>query len=135
MLVIHGMGGLGKTTVAKAVYNKIYGLFKFDGFISNIREESLASKELIRLQSQLVLEISQVPIIISNARERTAMLRRILPDNRVLIVLDDVDNVEQVRALVGQRTWFHPGSRAVTTTRIERVLALHGWDRHQTYAK
>jgi hypothetical protein len=42
---------------------------------------------------------------------------------KVLIVLDDVKDAEQLEALVGKVDWFGPGSRIIITTRDKQVLA------------
>ncbi|XP_031476714.1 disease resistance protein RUN1-like [Nymphaea colorata] len=135
MVGIHGMGGLGKTTVAKAVYNKISRLFDFHSFVSDIRKKCLVPDGLVKLQSQLMRHIFKESITISNTSEGIRMLQRILQNNSILIVLDDVDRVEQVEALAGKQEWFHPGSRVIITTRDEGLLnALDGWEQsHENY--
>ena len=42
---------------------------------------------------------------------------------KVLIVLDDVDNLEQLEYLVGNHDWFGSGSRIIITSR-ERISLL-----------
>ncbi|KAJ9552226.1 hypothetical protein OSB04_016271 [Centaurea solstitialis] len=39
--------------------------------------------------------------------------------------IDDVDNIEQLRALAGDRSWFKKGSVIIITTRDEQVLRSH----------
>ncbi|PKI69272.1 hypothetical protein CRG98_010345 [Punica granatum] len=39
-LGFYGMGGVGKTTLAKALFNKLVGHFRLRSFVSNIRESS-----------------------------------------------------------------------------------------------
>ena len=41
---------------------------------------------------------------------------------RVLVVLDDVDDLDQVNALLGMRDWLHPGSKIMITTRHVQLL-------------
>ena len=41
ILGFYGMGGVGKTTLAKALYNRVVGHFEHRCFISNVREISL----------------------------------------------------------------------------------------------
>ncbi|KAK9205176.1 hypothetical protein WN943_015443 [Citrus x changshan-huyou] len=48
-----------------------------------------------------------------------------LRQKKVLLVIDDVANVEQLQRLVGKRDWFGPGSRIIITTRDEHLLKLH----------
>ena len=44
---------------------------------------------------------------------------------KVLLVLDDVDHVEQLKKLVGEHDWFGLGSWIIITTRDERVFVKH----------
>ena len=50
------MGGLGKTTLARAVYDRFSNYFEGFSFIANIREVS-EKGDLISLQQQLLEDI------------------------------------------------------------------------------
>lgn len=45
---------------------------------------------------------------------------------KVLLVLDDVDQLDQLESLAGDCSWFGSGSRIITTTRDEHLLVAHG---------
>ncbi|GKB07624.1 TMV resistance protein N-like protein [Tanacetum coccineum] len=49
---------------------------------------------------------------------------------KVLVVLDDVDNLKQLEFLVGTHEWFGPSSRIIITTRDEHLLSYA----HEKYA-
>ena len=57
MVVIHGLSGIGKTTIAKAVYNRIANHFDRSSFLENVRETSETKDGIIKLQGQLLKEI------------------------------------------------------------------------------
>jgi hypothetical protein len=50
---------------------------------------------------------------------------------KVLLVLDDVNELNQLENLAGTQDWFGPGSRVLITTRDKHLLMTHGV--HKTY--
>lgn len=53
------------------------------------------------------------------------MVKERLGDKRVLIILDDVDNIRKLEALANETTWFGSGSRIVVTTENKELLQKH----------
>ncbi|XP_019087525.1 PREDICTED: disease resistance protein RML1B-like [Camelina sativa] len=49
-----------------------------------------------------------------------------LHNQRVLIVLDDVDDLEQLEVLAKESSWFGPGSRIIITLKDKSILKAHG---------
>ncbi|XP_049932436.1 disease resistance protein L6-like [Nymphaea colorata] len=114
---IHGIGGVGKTTLATAIYNRSRCLFTATSFIGNVREES-RSKGLVYLQKQLIQDIckGKDKVEINTPSQATQKIRDMVRLRSVLLVLDDVDDKKQLDALAGDISWFGPGSRIIITT-------------------
>ncbi|XP_023753510.1 disease resistance protein RPV1 [Lactuca sativa] len=127
MIRINGMGGGGKTTLARVVFDQISFQFKGKSFVENVREVSNASLfGLKSLQKQVLRDVlNDKGIRVSSVYDGKHMIKRMVHDKRVLVVLDDVDNVDQLEELVGDPNWFKPGSRIIITTRDEQVLVSH----------
>ncbi|MCI31174.1 TMV resistance protein N-like [Trifolium medium] len=70
---------------------------------------------------------------ILNVQEGISVMRKILYQKKVLLVLDDVDNMEQLQAIAGASDWFGLGSRVIITTRDNSLLAKHGVGFRKTY--
>ncbi|KAL2334991.1 hypothetical protein Fmac_016204 [Flemingia macrophylla] len=129
MVGIYGVGGVGKTTIAKAIYNLIADHFDGLCFLSNVRENS-TKHGLVHLQETLLFKtIGENGIKLGSVSEGIPIIKHRLHLKKVLLILDDVDSINQLRATVGETNWFGSGSRIIITTRDRHLLKCHGVER------
>ncbi|GLJ52807.1 hypothetical protein SUGI_1124920 [Cryptomeria japonica] len=119
---IWGMGGSGKTTLAKKLYNERSLSMERSSFIFDIRE---AKEKLQTKQTQLLKGLG-VDKAIDNVEEGKAILEKHLKPFKVLIVMDDVDHVDQLDALLPAKGNLRNGSLIIVTTREHQVLTSWG---------
>ncbi|XP_062026307.1 disease resistance protein RUN1-like [Rosa rugosa] len=123
MVGIWGMGGIGKTSVAKAIYNKFYRSFEGTSFLANVGETAKQSNGKIILQETLLSDILRpTEIEVGNPDRGIIVIKERLRKRKVLVIVDDVDDVDQLTALAIRHDSFGPGSRIVITTRDQHLL-------------
>ncbi|XP_030925032.1 protein SUPPRESSOR OF npr1-1, CONSTITUTIVE 1-like [Quercus lobata] len=123
MVGIHGLGGIGKTTIAKAVYNRIFKHFDGSCFLENVRESSETNNDMIQLQEKLLFNILRgKDLKVLSVAHGTNMIVEMLLRKRILVILDDVDKTKQIENLFGNYDWFASGSRVLITTRDKHLL-------------
>ncbi|XP_060176907.1 disease resistance protein RPV1-like isoform X2 [Lycium barbarum] len=120
---IHGMGGIGKTTLAKALFNQVLQHFEASCFLENVKIEASESQNgLVHLQEELLEKVLRKKIKVYSVDEGITLIKERLWQKKVFIVLDDLDDQCQLNALLGERDWLRPGSRVIITTRDKHLL-------------
>nr|WIL59992.1 nodulation protein [Melilotus officinalis] len=122
------MTWIGKSTIAKAIYNHISPYFEDACFLNPIMI-AWGDEGQIYLQEQLLSYIDDTTEIkIPTVESGRVTLKERLQHKRVLLILDDVSKLEQLQALCGNRDWFGPGSKIIITTTDRQLLKEHGVD-------
>ncbi|GKE48050.1 TMV resistance protein N-like protein, partial [Tanacetum coccineum] len=125
-LAICGMGGGGKTTLAQHVFNSNKHKFEFSSFLQDIGRDHRQPHDLLGLQKQLLTDIIRGKNIrISNVCEGTSKIEETLQTRKVLIILDDIVENDELAALLGKKG-VHTQSKIIITTRRLDIYAWFG---------
>ncbi|KAG7533024.1 Toll/interleukin-1 receptor homology (TIR) domain, partial [Arabidopsis thaliana x Arabidopsis arenosa] len=127
MIGIWGPSGIGKTTIARVVYNKLSNSFQLSVFMESIEakytrpcSDDYSAK--LQLQQQFMSQITnQSDMKISHL----GVVQDRLKDKKVLVVLDGVDQSMQLDAMAKETWWFGPGSRIIITTQDRKIFREH----------
>lgn len=117
---IWGMGGMGKTTIARLVLVKNFAQYDNVCFMEKVNEES-EKLGITHVRTKMFSELLKREITASNV-VGNEFIKRQLSGRKVFLVLDNVNNVEQLEYLCGELDELGPNSRLVITTRDRHIL-------------
>ncbi|XP_056854218.1 disease resistance protein TAO1-like [Raphanus sativus] len=125
---ILGPLGIGKTTIARFLFNQHSQDFQLSVFMDNIRRNystacsddysvklDLQKKFMSQLTNETCIKVPHLGVV----KDR-------LKDKKVLVVFDDVDQLIQLEAMAKETCWFGPGSRIIITTQNQKILKASG---------
>jgi len=125
---ICGMGGIGKTTLATALYARISNQFDACCFIDDV-SKIYGDYGPIGVQKQLLCQtLNEENLQICNLYMASNMIRNTLCQIKSLVVLDNVNQVEHLDKLAMTREWLGTGSRIIVISRDCHIFKEHGVD-------
>ncbi len=116
VLSLVGMGGIGKTTLAKEIYHHFESNDRFEkkSILMDVRGSAI-----LNLQKQLAHDLFKEDV--KSTREFNECFNRMM-DQKVLIVIDDVDKRDQFDELIPDINRLGPRSRIIITSRESNVV-------------
>uniref|UniRef100_M0ZR09 NL25 n=1 Tax=Solanum tuberosum TaxID=4113 RepID=M0ZR09_SOLTU len=121
ILGIWGMGGVGKTTIARVVFDTLSPQFQGASFLADVKETN--TNEMHSLQNILLSELLREEKKYVNSKEEgKRLMAHRLRFMKVLVVLDDINHHDHWEYLAGDLSWFGSGSRIIATTRNKQII-------------
>ncbi|KAL3728151.1 hypothetical protein ACJRO7_032842 [Eucalyptus globulus] len=122
-VVIHGTGGIGKSTLASIIFNRFRSKFECSSFLEDVR-----SHPPLKMQEKLLAETQGANSTkgIYDTNTGIDRIKKGLRKKKVLIVVDNVDEKKQLENLAGSCDWFGRGSRIIVTLR--HLETIHNED-------
>uniref|UniRef100_M4DHQ0 TIR domain-containing protein n=1 Tax=Brassica campestris TaxID=3711 RepID=M4DHQ0_BRACM len=122
---IWGRGSMGRSALARHVYESISHNFEAHCFLEDVRKISQHCRKS-HLQEELLSMMQGEGLNTKSSHRCLKAIRARLRNKKVLLVANDVDKIEQLESLGEEFSWFGHGSRVVITTQDRQLLSSWG---------
>lgn len=139
---VYGMGGIGKTTLALALYDKAANHFKGRRIylaVGDQCKDEVDLRDKRRELLQLLADSSTQPSSLSSPAERQLLSTALRSSGPLLLVLDDLWTRDQLHWLLACEdsenpqkaiSKLPPGSRVLLTSRYRSIVTVEGYEEH-----
>lgn len=130
ILVIGICGGMDKTAIARDLYNRNFHSFEASSFLEDVSVIARQPNGLVALQKQFLSDVlpsvdDNLEIEIDDVKRGTDLIKDVAGKKKVLVILDNVTELDQINALARSRDWFGSGSRIIITTNTRDAELLN----------
>ena len=121
LLGLWGMGGIGKSTLARELYNQLRKRFDSACYIEDVMEKAIQGG-VVKVQNCILRDLCQIESLeIEDKSKGKTILEESLCKKRILMVLDDVRESDEMEYWVS-RKMLRGGSMCIVTSRKRSVF-------------
>ncbi|CAN6980346.1 unnamed protein product [Brassica oleracea var. botrytis] len=121
---IWGTVGIGKTAIVEEIFRIISVQYETCVFLKDLHKE-VEVKGHNAVREDFLCKLLEVePDVLRTSKIKTSFLKSRLQRKRVLVILDDVNDLRDVQTFLDNLIYFGPGSRIIITSRNRHVFVL-----------
>ncbi|KAG0601111.1 hypothetical protein M758_11G084800 [Ceratodon purpureus] len=122
ILVLWGVGGIGKSTLARELYNRLKGTFAVSCYVEDLTNEVIRGGGIVKVQKHILKYLCpNEGQEFENKNKGKTILEERLSKKRIFVVLDDVPDNGELYYWISSKM-LTKGSMCIVTTRNRRVV-------------